>query len=87
MSISVENYKASETSNIKKTIIDFLEKNKENTYTLKEIKEHIAKNHDDWMIHMELTSLVWSGIVEYRDIYDSKGKLDRYFKIADNKNK
>ena len=30
---------------------------------------------------MELTSLIWADKVEYRDIYDSEGKLVRYFKI------
>ncbi|WP_337860131.1 hypothetical protein [Ferroplasma sp.] len=85
MPININDYKASGTNKIRQTIVDFLEKNRENAYTLKELKENIAKDHDDWMIHMELTSLIWSDIVEYRDIYDSKGRLVRYFKINEKK--
>jgi len=81
MSISQEQFKSSGINNIGKTILQFLEKNKVNAYTLKEIKEHIATDHDEWMIHMELTSLIWSNKVEYRDIYDEDGKLVRYFRF------
>ncbi|WMT52258.1 MAG: hypothetical protein RE471_05095 [Ferroplasma sp.] len=79
-------FNSSKNIDTKNNILDFLENNRENAYTLKELKDHLGKDHEEWMVHMELTSLIWAGKVEYRDIYDSAGKLVRYFKInAENK--
>lgn len=85
MPINTKDFKSSETNSIRTTILDFLEKNRENAYTLKEIKYHLSGDHYEWMIHMELTSLLWSDKIEYRDIYDNKGKLVRYFRINEPK--
>ncbi len=81
MPIDQQQFKSSGMNAISTTILEFLEKNSVNAYTLKEIKEHVARDHDEWMIHMELTSLIWLDKVEYRDIYDKDGKLVRYFRF------
>ena len=81
MPVDSQTFNSSEKVDTKNTILDFLEKNRENAYTLKELKDHLGKGHEEWMLHMELTSLIWADKVEYRDIYDSEGKLVRYFKI------
>jgi hypothetical protein len=83
MPVDSKTFNSSENVDIKKYILEFLEKNRENAYTLKELKEHLGNQHEEWMIHMELTSLIWAGKVQYRDIYDDKGRLIRYFKFND----
>jgi hypothetical protein len=82
MPVDSRTFNSSQDGDTKNHILDFLEKNRENAFTLKELKDHLGKDHEEWMIHMELTSLIWAGKVEYRDIYDSEGKLVRYFKIS-----
>ncbi|MGE9809809.1 hypothetical protein ACLIKE_00510 [Ferroplasma acidiphilum] len=85
MPVDKQQFESSGTNSIGATVLEFLEKNTVNAYTLKEIDEHIAKNHDNLIIHMELTFLVWSDKIEYRDIYNQDGKLVRYFRFKESK--
>ncbi len=81
MSISSEEFNGSKKEDISNSVLNFLEKNFENAYTVEEIKKHLNINLLDVMVHMDLTRLVWSDKVEYRDIYAQDGKLVRYYKI------
>lgn len=83
MPVDKDTFNSSRTLDTKNSILEFLEKNRENAYTLKELKGHLGNGHEEWMLHMELTSLIWAGQIQYRDIYDNKGKLVRYFSIQD----
>lgn len=85
MPVDKQQFESSGTNSIRATVLEFLEKNTVNAYTLKEIEGYIAKDHDDLAIHMELTFLVWSDKIEYRDIYNQDGKLVRYFRFNENK--
>ncbi len=87
MPVDKSTFNSSENVDTKNSILDFLEKNRENAYTLKELKESLGKGHEEWMLHMELTSLIWADKVQYRDIYDHNGKLVRYFKVNDDEKK
>ena len=81
MSIKKEEFDRADKKDLKEDLYNFLLKNKNNAYTLKEIKENFRGNIDDVLLHIDLTGLIWADKVSYRDIYDHDNKLIRYYKI------
>ncbi len=81
MSIKKEEFDRADKKDLKEDLYNFLLKNKNNAYTLKEIKENFRGNIDDVLLHMDLTRLIWEDKVSYRDIYDHDDKLVRYYRI------
>ncbi len=81
MSIKKDEFDRADKKDLKEDLYNFLLKNKNNAYTLKEIKENFRGNIDDVLLHIDLTRLIWEDKVSYRDIYDHDNKLVRYYKI------
>lgn len=79
--IKKEDFDKTGGKDIKEDLYNFLLKNRNNAYTLKEIKDNFDSVSDDIVLHMDLTRLIWEGKVSYKDIYDHNDKLVRYYMI------
>ncbi len=80
MPLKSDEFNNADNKDLMEILYDFLLKNKNNAYTLKEIKENF-NGADDLLIHMDLTRLIWKNKVSYRDIYNQDDKIVRYYKI------
>ncbi|MEM0139552.1 MAG: hypothetical protein QXZ44_02945, partial [Ferroplasma sp.] len=79
MPVKKEEFNSGKKEDVKQLLLNFLKKNDENAYTLKELGENLGI--DTFILHMDLTALLWNDEMEYRDIYDHDGKLQRYYSI------